>query len=235
MKETLIILASIIITLVIAFICIIPLNKHYHTMSYELNKTKTELSQMKIDRETLINEIKTEHANAELPILVDYIKSIATNLPDEMVNKTAKALVVGANKWDIPFPIVIGLAQRESTFNTTAVSSCGARGLLQVMYKIWSDELNIETPKKLHIPKFGVDYGLSILTTYLESCDDNISKALFKYNGSATIESKAFTRDVFEYAAKYSIFKTNYLIGLEREKEEQNLQSKQQVAKNEEK
>lgn len=234
MKQALIILAGVVVTLAVAFFCIIPFNKHYSKISSELNKTKTELSQMKIDKETLINEIKTEHANAELPILVDYIKSIATNLPDEMVDKTAKALIVGANKWDIPFPIVVGLAQRESTFNTTAVSSCGARGLLQVMYNIWSDELDIETPKKLHIPKLGVDYGLSILTTYLESCDDNISRALFKYNGSATVESRAFTRDVFEYAAKYSIFKTNYLIGLEREKEEQELLNKQRVVKNEE-
>jgi soluble lytic murein transglycosylase-like protein len=78
--------------------------------------------------------------------------------------------------------LVLGLIQVESNFRKFAVSSAGARGLMQVM-PFWVKELG-EPGQNLFHERTNLRYGCTILRHYLDRERGNIANALGRYNGS---------------------------------------------------
>ena len=82
----------------------------------------------------------------------------------------------------LPPGIVMALIQVESAFQDDAVSSAGAKGLMQVM-PFWVEALG-RPEDDLFDPLLNLRYGCTILAHYLAVEDGDLTRALARYNGS---------------------------------------------------
>ncbi|WP_458524731.1 lytic transglycosylase domain-containing protein [Onishia taeanensis] len=78
--------------------------------------------------------------------------------------------------------IVLSVIQVESAFQPEAVSSAGARGLMQVM-PFWVEALG-RPDDDLFDPLLNLRYGCTILAHYLAVEQGDLTRALARYNGS---------------------------------------------------
>ncbi len=78
--------------------------------------------------------------------------------------------------------LVLSVIHVESNFDRFAISSAGARGLMQVM-PFWLDELNRPGDDLFDI-RTNIRFGCIILKHYLDREKGNHSRALARYNGS---------------------------------------------------
>lgn len=79
--------------------------------------------------------------------------------------------------------LVLGLIQVESGFRRYAVSSAGARGLMQVM-PFWARLISAEDPSVLFDLRANLRFGCVILRHYLDQERGDLARALGRYNGS---------------------------------------------------
>jgi soluble lytic murein transglycosylase-like protein len=79
--------------------------------------------------------------------------------------------------------LVLGLIQVESGFRRYAVSSAGARGLMQVM-PFWARLVSTEDPSVLFELRANLRFGCVILRHYLDQERGDLFRALGRYNGS---------------------------------------------------
>jgi len=89
--------------------------------------------------------------------------------------------------------IVLALIQVESNFDEYAISSAGARGLMQIM-PFWLKEIGKENDNLFNI-RTNLRFGCTILRYYLDKEKGNITRALARYNGS--LGSYRYTTKVF--------------------------------------
>jgi soluble lytic murein transglycosylase-like protein len=87
-----------------------------------------------------------------------------------------------ATRADLPPELVLALIDVESNFDRFAISSAGARGLMQVM-PFWLDEIGRPGDDLFDIHT-NLRFGCTILKLYLDREHGNRSKALARYNGS---------------------------------------------------
>lgn len=78
--------------------------------------------------------------------------------------------------------IVLAVIQVESAFDSYAISSVGAQGLMQVM-PFWRKEIGRDDDNLTHTLT-NLRYGCRILQIYLKREKDNLMMALARYNGS---------------------------------------------------
>ncbi len=90
--------------------------------------------------------------------------------------------------------LVLAVIQVESRFDRFAVSSSGARGLMQIM-PFWKKEIG-HPDDDLFNPRTNLRYGCAILRYYLDQKRGHLSDALAAYNGSI---------DRTEYAGRVSL------------------------------
>ncbi|MBI5461846.1 MAG: lytic transglycosylase domain-containing protein [Gammaproteobacteria bacterium] len=79
--------------------------------------------------------------------------------------------------------LVLSVIQVESNFDRFALSSAGARGLMQVM-PFWLDELNRPLDDLFDI-RTNIRFGCIILKHYMDRERGNHARALARYNGSS--------------------------------------------------
>lgn len=79
--------------------------------------------------------------------------------------------------------LVLGLIQVESGFRRYAVSSAGARGLMQIM-PFWARLIGTEEPAVLFDLRTNLRFGCVILRYYLDQERGDLFRALGRYNGS---------------------------------------------------
>lgn len=78
--------------------------------------------------------------------------------------------------------LVLAVIQVESRFNREAVSSAGARGLMQVM-PFWLKEIGYPQDNLFHV-ETNLRLGCTILRYYLDKAGGDVFDALAMYNGS---------------------------------------------------
>ena len=78
--------------------------------------------------------------------------------------------------------LVLGLMEVESGFRRYAVSSAGARGLMQVM-PFWTEVFKRPRDNLFH-RRLNIRYGCAILRYYLDLENGDYFRALGRYNGS---------------------------------------------------
>ena len=78
--------------------------------------------------------------------------------------------------------LVLAVIEVESNFDRWAISSAGARGLMQIM-PFWLDELNRPDDNLFDIAT-NLRFGCTILRHYLDREKGGLSRALARYNGS---------------------------------------------------
>ncbi len=78
--------------------------------------------------------------------------------------------------------LVLAVIHVESNFDRFAISSAGARGLMQIM-PFWLDEIGRPGDNLFHI-RTNLRFGCTILRYYLDQENGNLERALARYNGS---------------------------------------------------
>ena len=108
---------------------------------------------------------------------------IARRVPDEfMRRKLLTAIHYEATRAGLDPQLVLGLIQVESGFNRYAISSVGARGLMQVM-PFWQRSIGSKEQNLFDLHT-NLRYGCTILRHYLDIENGDLFRALGRYNGS---------------------------------------------------
>ncbi len=81
-----------------------------------------------------------------------------------------------------PPGLVMAIIDIESSFNRYAVSYAGAVGLMQVM-PFWPETLGMRRHQLTKVPE-NIRMGCAIFRAYLKRENNNIARALARYNGS---------------------------------------------------
>ncbi len=87
--------------------------------------------------------------------------------------------------------LIMGLIEIESNFKRFAVSGKGAYGLMQINYKVWKNELEID-PEKIFEIEYNIDMGIRILKRYMKVAKGDIMKALHLYNNGYLYNNEAY-------------------------------------------
>ncbi|NJO13659.1 MAG: lytic transglycosylase domain-containing protein [Gammaproteobacteria bacterium] len=87
-----------------------------------------------------------------------------------------------AQSQKLPAELVLAVIDVESAFNTWAVSSAGAQGLMQVM-PFWPEQLGMKRHQLMRVQP-NIRMGCAILRHYYERERGDVRRALARYNGS---------------------------------------------------
>lgn len=108
---------------------------------------------------------------------------IAKRVPDEFMRKRLLTTIhYEATRAGLDPQLVLGLIYVESGFNRYAVSSAGARGLMQVM-PFWVRQIG-NKQHNLFDMHTNLRFGCTILRHYLDIEKGDLFRALGRYNGS---------------------------------------------------
>jgi len=123
-----------------------------------------------------------DHIAAEV-WLTDMSNRLKRTIPDASYRlELLKSIHAEAVRTGLQPELVLAVIQVESNFDRFAISSAGARGLMQVM-PFWIKELG-HPDDNLFIPQMNLRYGTTILKYYMDKEKGQASKALARYNGS---------------------------------------------------
>lgn len=104
-------------------------------------------------------------------------------IPDEFMRKRLlRAIYYEALRAGLDPQLVLGLIHVESGFRPYAISSVGARGLMQVM-PFWQQVIG-STEHSLFDVYTNLRYGCTILRHYIDIEQGDLFRALGRYNGS---------------------------------------------------
>lgn len=115
--------------------------------------------------------------------LTDMSKRLEAVIPDPFYRlELLKIIHNEATRAGLEPELVLALVQVESAFDRFAISTYGARGLMQVM-PFWKKEIGHPRDNLFH-PRTNLRYGCTILKYYLDHERGNLFRALARYNGS---------------------------------------------------
>jgi soluble lytic murein transglycosylase-like protein len=115
--------------------------------------------------------------------LLEMSARLAKRIPDEKYRvELLKTVHYEATRAGLDPQLVLGLIWVESGFKKYAVSSAGARGLMQVM-PFWRDLIGTPDDNLFHL-RTNLRYGMVILRHYLDIEKGDLYRALGRYNGS---------------------------------------------------
>lgn len=153
------------------------------------------------------------------PILVFPTEAEGQQWLDEMSSRLAKILPSGsvlqdeevrrdfltavhyeATRAGLHPQLVLAVMHVESAFRKYAISTAGARGLMQVM-PFWTREIGDSDERKLFQLRANLRYGAVILRHYLDIEKGDLTRALARYNGS--LGSAEYPNKVYIKLDKY--------------------------------
>jgi soluble lytic murein transglycosylase-like protein len=115
--------------------------------------------------------------------LLDMSRRLERRVPDPKFRvELLKTVHHEANRAQLSPEVVLAVIDIESAFNPYAISSAGARGLMQVM-PFWLKELG-KPGDSLFRVQTNLRYGCTILKYYLDKEKGNLHQALKRYNGT---------------------------------------------------
>ena len=118
---------------------------------------------------------------------VDWLSEMSRRLQKRITHRDSRhqflrAVHYEATRAGLDPLLVLGLIQVESGFKKYAVSSAGARGLMQVM-PFWIKLIGGKDDNLFHL-RTNLRYGCTILRHYLDIERGDLFRALGRYNGS---------------------------------------------------
>jgi len=115
--------------------------------------------------------------------LTDMSQRLARRVPDSAYRiELLKQVHQEATRAQLPPELVLAVIDIESNFDRFAISSAGARGLMQVM-PFWLAEIGRPGDSLFRV-ETNLRYGCTILRYYIEKEKGNLYQALARYNGS---------------------------------------------------
>lgn len=174
-----------------------------------LQKTITglelEKSELKEDIERIMSETDNP-SKRRAQDLERYIRSRYPDVPAELADIIAVKTDRLCAEKNIPFVLIVGLMEVESRFNPFAISSVGARGLLQVMPQYWMETLGVESEREFHGVEVGINAGIHVLQHYIDKNNGNVTRALQNYNGT---KGNEFHEMVYEKVGRFATFRVH--------------------------
>ncbi len=110
------------------------------------------------------------------------LAKVAPHIPEDERLTILRLVHNQASHFSLDPLLILALIAVESNFDHYAISSAGARGLMQVM-PFWKDEIGHEDDSLFDM-KTNLKYGCAILSLYLKKENNDTTKALARYNGS---------------------------------------------------
>jgi soluble lytic murein transglycosylase-like protein len=115
--------------------------------------------------------------------LLDMSKRLESKLPNARYRiEFLKHVHYEATRARLSPELVLAVIEVESNFNPFAISSAGARGLMQIM-PFWLKEIG-KPNDSLFRMQTNLRFGCTILRFYLDKEKGNLTHALARYNGS---------------------------------------------------
>lgn len=115
--------------------------------------------------------------------LVDMSRRLERQLKDPVERiELLKLVHLEASRADIAPELVLAVIETESNFDRYAISVAGAIGLMQIM-PFWLNEIGRPNDNLLHADT-NLRYGCTILRFYLDKENNDLRRALGRYNGS---------------------------------------------------
>jgi soluble lytic murein transglycosylase-like protein len=115
--------------------------------------------------------------------LLDMSRRLSAKMPDVGYRiELLKQVHHEAKRAGLQPELVLAVIEVESNFNPYAISSAGARGLMQVM-PFWLKQMGKPDDSLFRVPT-NLRFGCTILKYYLEKEKGNLHHALARYNGS---------------------------------------------------
>lgn len=115
--------------------------------------------------------------------LLDMSRRLEPKIPDARFRlQLLKEVHYEARRAGLPPELVLAVIEVESNFNPYAISSAGARGLMQVM-PFWLKRFGRPGDSLFRV-RTNLRYGCTILKYYLDKEGGNLFQALARYNGS---------------------------------------------------
>lgn len=115
--------------------------------------------------------------------LFDMSRRLEAKLPDTGFRiEFLKHVHYEARRANLPPELVLAVIEVESNFNPFAISSAGARGLMQIM-PFWLPRIGRRDDSLFRVHT-NLRYGCTILRYYLDKEKGNLFQALALYNGS---------------------------------------------------
>ncbi len=115
--------------------------------------------------------------------LLDMSQRLAPRVPDpEERLQLLRKVHQEASLAGLQPELVLAVIEVESNFNRFAISSAGARGLMQIM-PFWLNEIGRPDDNLFHL-RTNLRFGCTILRHYLDMENGNLTRALARYNGS---------------------------------------------------
>lgn len=130
-------------------------------------------------------EVRLVFANPQdgMRWLLTMSKRLEKRIPDDAYRELLlKTVHYEATRAGLDPQLVLALIEVESAFKKYAVSSAGARGLMQVM-PFWVELIGEPDHNLFHL-RTNLRYGCTILRHYLDIERGNLFRALGRYNGS---------------------------------------------------
>lgn len=126
---------------------------------------------------------------------------LTPRIPDEFMRKRLlSAIYYESTRAGLDPQLVLGLIHVESGFRTYAISSVGARGLMQVM-PFWQRLIGAHEHSLFDVYT-NLRYGCTILRHYIDIERGDLFRALGRYNGS--LGKAAYPTMVLAAAKKYT-------------------------------
>lgn len=148
---------------------IIALNQKINKMEIELNNTKRDLD--------------------SIPKLKYKAEVLRKKYPS--FSKITEVVFRKSQEHGVDPNLIMGLIEIESNFKRFAVSSAGAYGLMQINYKVWKNEFEINSERIFEI-EYNINIGIQILKRYLKVAKGDIMKALHLYNNGYLYNNEAY-------------------------------------------
>lgn len=136
------------------------------------------------------------------------------------VTKYASAVVDYSEKYDVSIPLILAVSEAESAFNPKAVSSAGARGIMQVMPATAKDEIAPDLGRRhynLHKIRDGVQFGIWYIWKQLDNFHEDVGLAVRAYNCGPMCVSRVvageyedYPNETKDYVKKVLKFKDKY-------------------------
>ena len=138
----------------------------------------------------------------EMIVMASYIKQQNPASPTTVIAKIAYEVYIKAKERHLPPELLLGIIQVESQFNPYAISSKGAKGLMQVLMTECEDIIDT---KYIHDIGYNIECGSCLLVGHLKAGNGNLSNALFRYVGG----DSGYVDKVYRSIGEFILYKSS--------------------------
>jgi soluble lytic murein transglycosylase-like protein len=159
------------------------LSAHAGAQTYEPLSASVKAAMSRAIADRSVSQLRFSDPSDGYRWLLEMSQRLAPRIPDAAYRvELLKAVHYEATRAGLDPQLVLGIIEVESGFKKYAVSSAGARGLMQVM-PFWVGLIGDREHNLFHL-RTNLRYGCTILRHYLDIENGDLFRALGRYNGS---------------------------------------------------